>query len=487
MIDMKDRIRQWFGVYVEKGYVNVVSPETLHTDARFSLRIPLTDGDDDRVFRSKSAFRQVFEHIVQQIHARLGEWCDPEFIIALPDSYGLIEQLRISSYAEENGITVTRYVYKSLAAASSIAARDHRRDPYDRTVIISGGCGDVRWFSSLTYGDGVIEKESTAVYKKSHTRSEGYREITSTEDWNYYLSRAEAHYLVETERDELTAQIMSRYRYSGSMAQGKIYSASPSWIGEGLIRHILTLSGRSDELWLSTTSPYNMWIETCSQIIRLMRHNTTIPTMSEESVCKLPYTGAGGTEAFATLFEERFGRMMRIAYADLDTGILEGRGNLNVRMDIDANASVLLAFENPAVNRQERAVIRRYTGQERNPEDSQPHAAETGRLNANTDMPLKDLLPLIDNLEYGYRMSAKKNDPGTEGLEKLLIQALDILKSRGIERIRAEGNSFDYNYHEAVSHVTDPFLPENYVKEVVQSGYTKNGVLIRAAKVIVAN
>ena len=63
----------------------------------------------------------------------------------------------------------------------------------------------------------------------------------------------------------------------------------------------------------------------------------------------------------------------------------------------------------------------------------------------------------------------------------------DARFSRGIERIRAEGNSFDYNYHEAVSHVTEPFLPENYVKEVIQSRYMKNGVLIRAVKVIVAN
>ena len=73
MADVKRRYSQWFGVYTEKGYVNVVSPEELNGGAPFSLRIPLADGaDGDRVFRSKSGFRQAFGQIVRIIHNELG-------------------------------------------------------------------------------------------------------------------------------------------------------------------------------------------------------------------------------------------------------------------------------------------------------------------------------------------------------------------------------------------------------------------------------
>ena len=478
MADVKRRYSQWFGVYTEKGYVNVVSPEELNGGAPFSLRIPLADGaDGDRVFRSKSGFRQAFGQIVRIIHNELGAGCDPEFIIALPDNYGLIEQLRILSYAAENGITVKRFVYKSLAVASSIAARDHGRNSDSGRAIITGASGEVRWFSAIEIDDGFIEKEATVVYKKSRTKAEGFRAVNAEAEWMYCLDRAAGIYFLETGRDELTEKIVSQRGYSGMKSGGNMYSATPSMIADGLKRHILTLTGRSEELWLSTSAPYDLWIEICGQVIRLLGQNTTTPTRSEEYVCNLPFTGNAGNEKSAALCEERFGRLMRVADLDFDTAILESRGKLNVWITVDANASVLLGLENPAEKKQEKAVIRRYTGPE-------PAAAGTP---LQADLSLNDLLPLIDNLEYGYSMSAGRNDPGTEGLQKLLLQALDILRSHGIERISAEGKSFDYNYHEAVSHVTDPFLPENFVKEVIQSGYTKDGRLIRAAKVVVAN
>jgi molecular chaperone GrpE (heat shock protein) len=62
-----------------------------------------------------------------------------------------------------------------------------------------------------------------------------------------------------------------------------------------------------------------------------------------------------------------------------------------------------------------------------------------------------------------------------------------ILEENGIKIISGEGEPFDFNLQNAVAHVTDVDLPENTVKQVMQTGYVYKGKVLRTASVIVAN
>jgi molecular chaperone GrpE len=58
------------------------------------------------------------------------------------------------------------------------------------------------------------------------------------------------------------------------------------------------------------------------------------------------------------------------------------------------------------------------------------------------------------------------------------------LKESGLEEIPAEGLPFDPYVHECV-HFVDDGLPDGYVKELVQKGYTFRKRVMRPARVVV--
>lgn len=81
------------------------------------------------------------------------------------------------------------------------------------------------------------------------------------------------------------------------------------------------------------------------------------------------------------------------------------------------------------------------------------------------------LLPAIDNLEHAA--NAKTEDEGyKQGVELVLKQFLDVLKTFGVEEIKTVGETFDPEVHEAVSSVQDENLGEKEIKEEFRKGYT---------------
>jgi molecular chaperone GrpE len=63
---------------------------------------------------------------------------------------------------------------------------------------------------------------------------------------------------------------------------------------------------------------------------------------------------------------------------------------------------------------------------------------------------------------------------------------MTYLKSKGMSRIEALGQTFSTDFHEAVAQLPaqDPEF-KNKVIDVVLQGYTLNGVVVRYAKVVV--
>jgi molecular chaperone GrpE len=99
---------------------------------------------------------------------------------------------------------------------------------------------------------------------------------------------------------------------------------------------------------------------------------------------------------------------------------------------------------------------------------------------------IKSLLPALDNFEHTVQKaeSAIKADI-LKGIQMIYDQMLDILKSFGVEQIKALGEKFDPSLHEAMLQKAEPEKEDNLVLEEFQKGYRLNGRVIRPSRVIV--
>ena len=98
---------------------------------------------------------------------------------------------------------------------------------------------------------------------------------------------------------------------------------------------------------------------------------------------------------------------------------------------------------------------------------------------------IKDLLPIIDNLERALQAAAL-DDPLRKGVELIHKQMLEILRRRGVTPIEALGADFDPNVHEAVTQEESAQHREGEVMEELQRGYKVGDRLLRPAMVKVA-
>ena len=106
---------------------------------------------------------------------------------------------------------------------------------------------------------------------------------------------------------------------------------------------------------------------------------------------------------------------------------------------------------------------------------------------ASTDT-IKGLLPVLDDCERALKVleESQDSDAAKEGTELIYSKLMAYLKSKGLAVIEAMGQPFDTDLHEAVAQFP---VPEEEKKgkvfDVVQTGYTLNGKVIRFAKVVV--
>lgn len=98
-------------------------------------------------------------------------------------------------------------------------------------------------------------------------------------------------------------------------------------------------------------------------------------------------------------------------------------------------------------------------------------------------------LPLVDNMERFMEasMDEPEDSPLRQGLEKVMKQLEDILKSLKVEAIPAVGEKFDPNVHNAVMHIEDSTIDDETIVEEFQKGYTIDGKVLRFSMVKVAN
>ena len=100
---------------------------------------------------------------------------------------------------------------------------------------------------------------------------------------------------------------------------------------------------------------------------------------------------------------------------------------------------------------------------------------------------IEGLLPVLDDCERAMEMLSKSSDEAAkEGTALIYNKLMDYLKTQGLARIEAKGEAFDTDFHEAVSQFPAPSEDlKGKVIDVVQTGYTLGGKVLRYAKVVV--
>lgn len=112
---------------------------------------------------------------------------------------------------------------------------------------------------------------------------------------------------------------------------------------------------------------------------------------------------------------------------------------------------------------------------------------QEGITRANEEL-IGQLLPVLDNLDRALAVQGDARDNSIrDGLELVYRQFLDILAKEGLEPIKAVGEVFDPNIHNAVmvEHVDDPEMDNKIIQEL-QKGYSFRERVLRAAVVKVA-
>lgn len=102
---------------------------------------------------------------------------------------------------------------------------------------------------------------------------------------------------------------------------------------------------------------------------------------------------------------------------------------------------------------------------------------------------IEKILPVIDNFERGLAAvpEESKEDPFVEGMEKIYKQIMTTLEGVGVKPIKAVGQEFNPDFHNAVMHVEDEEAGENIITEEFQKGYMYHDSVVRHSMVKVAN
>lgn len=99
---------------------------------------------------------------------------------------------------------------------------------------------------------------------------------------------------------------------------------------------------------------------------------------------------------------------------------------------------------------------------------------------------VSELLIVMDNFERALQHEAA-DESFAEGMRMIFKQLTDVLVKAGLEEIKALGEDFDPNYHNAVMTEDNADYESGKVTEVLQKGYLLNNKVIRASMVKVNN
>jgi len=100
------------------------------------------------------------------------------------------------------------------------------------------------------------------------------------------------------------------------------------------------------------------------------------------------------------------------------------------------------------------------------------------------------LLPVVDDFERALNAMESAEETSTanfDGINLIYNKLKSILAQQGLEKMKAMGEEFDTDFHEALTKIPAPADQKGKVVDVIQNGYLLNGKVIRYAKVVVGS
>ncbi len=102
----------------------------------------------------------------------------------------------------------------------------------------------------------------------------------------------------------------------------------------------------------------------------------------------------------------------------------------------------------------------------------------TDEIDRSTGRLVEDLLPVLDACELAFA-------DGVDGIEPIWSALLGVLRRHGLEPLDSLGTPFNPEQHEAVMHIEGEGDADAVVSEVMRTGYTWKGRVLRPAMVTV--
>jgi len=111
------------------------------------------------------------------------------------------------------------------------------------------------------------------------------------------------------------------------------------------------------------------------------------------------------------------------------------------------------------------------------------------RKNASEDVVVR-LLPVLDDFERAIKAfdTTENAQALKEGIILIFNKFMTILTGQGLEQMRTVGETFDTDFHEAITNIpAHDEKMKNKVVDEIEKGYLLNGKVIRYAKVVVGS
>ncbi len=102
---------------------------------------------------------------------------------------------------------------------------------------------------------------------------------------------------------------------------------------------------------------------------------------------------------------------------------------------------------------------------------------------------LQHLLPVLDNLRLAVAAASQEGGAKTivDGVAMVLDQFNGVLTRHGLKELNPVGEKFDPHQQESLSHQPSADVPEEHILQVVRTGYSYHGRLLRPASVILSS
>ena len=98
------------------------------------------------------------------------------------------------------------------------------------------------------------------------------------------------------------------------------------------------------------------------------------------------------------------------------------------------------------------------------------------------------LLPVVDDFERSLQHINKNSniDAVKEGIKMVYEKLVKVLEDQGVKKMKAKGEPFNVEYHDALMQKKDESVPPHTVLEEIETGYLYRDKVISHAKVIVS-